>query len=258
MVNRTATQLVIWDWNGTLLDDAVLCCDIANTMREERGMPPLGGVDAYRRVFRFPIIAYYRAMGYTFETESYDDISVEFHWRYSELVPACPLYPEAKRALSAVQALGVPQLLLSVTEQSRLSWQAELAGVTGYFTSILGQKDDLAYGKADMARQVIAESGLDGRAVLFVGDTNHDAEIAADIGCRCALLTKGHQTRETLAACGVPLIESLLDVLPLLGEETDGADCDFAGDGEDAANRRARTRGILARVAPVVLHAGVR
>ena len=118
----------------------------------------------------------------------------------------------------------MPQLLLSVTEQSRLSWQAELAGVTGYFTRILGQKDDLAYGKADMARQVIAESGLDRRAVLFVGDTNHDAEIAADIGCRCALLTKGHQTRETLAACGVPLIESLLDVLPLLGEETDGAD----------------------------------
>lgn len=224
MVNRTATQLVIWDWNGTLLDDAALCCDIANTMREERGIPPLDGVDAYRRVFRFPIIAYYRAMGYTFETESYDDISVEFHRRYSELVPACPLYPEAKRALSAVQALGVPQLLLSVTEQSRLRWQAELAGVTGYFTRILGQKDDLAYGKADMARQVIAESGLDRRAVLFVGDTNHDAEIAADIGCRCALLTKGHQTRETLAACGVPLIESLLDVLPLLGEEMDGAD----------------------------------
>ena len=44
MVNRTATQLVIWDWNGTLLDDAALCCDIANTMREERGMPPLDGV----------------------------------------------------------------------------------------------------------------------------------------------------------------------------------------------------------------------
>ena len=43
MVNRTATQLVIWDWNGTLLDDAALCCDIANTMREERGMPPLDG-----------------------------------------------------------------------------------------------------------------------------------------------------------------------------------------------------------------------
>ena len=224
MVRRAGVQLVIWDWNGTLLDDAALCYSIANAMREERGMPPLDGVNEYRRLFRFPIIEYYRAMGYTFETESYDDISVEFHRRYMELVPHCPLYPEAKETLAAVQAMGVPQLLLSVTEQSRLCWQAGLAGVTGYFTRILRQKDDLAYGKADMARQVIAESGLESGAVLFVGDTNHDAAIAADIGCRCALLTRGHQTRDTLAACGVPLIESLTEVLPLLEGATDGAD----------------------------------
>lgn len=216
MVKTPKTKLLIWDWNGTLLDDTEMCYTIANSMRVARGMEPLAGVDAYRAVFRFPIIEYYRAMGYTFETESYDDISVEFHSLYEERAPYCPLYREAKETLEAVRALGVEQLLLSVTSQKRLEWQAEIAGVAGYFSHILGQKDDLAYGKADMARQVIAQSGLEPDSVLFIGDTHHDAEIAASVGCRAALLACGHQTRETLNCCGVPLIDSLSELPGLL------------------------------------------
>lgn len=216
MVNRTRTRLLIWDWNGTLLDDTLLCYSIANDMRRERGMAPFESVDAYRRVFRFPVIEYYRAMGYTFETESYDDVSVEFHRLYEQRAPGCPLYPEAVDTLRAVRAMGVEQILLSVTAQSRLEWQARLAGVDGYFSHILGQGDDLGTGKAEMARRVIRESGLAPQDVLFVGDTHHDAEIAASVGCRSALLTCGHQTRGTLERCGATLIDSLSELPALL------------------------------------------
>lgn len=216
MVRELQTKLVIWDWNGTLLDDTLLCYRIANDMRVERGMSPMADVEEYRRVFRFPVIEYYRAMGYTFETESYDDVSVEFHRLYEQRVPDCPLYPEAREALAAVHARGVEQLLLSVTLQKRLEQQARMTGVDGYFSRILGQRDDLGTGKAEMARQTIRESGLQPADVLFVGDTNHDAEIAASIGCRAALLTKGHQPREMLQRCGATPIDSLLDILPLL------------------------------------------
>lgn len=216
MEQGKGTRLVIWDWNGTLLDDTELCYRIANDMRVERGMAPLPDVEAYRRVFRFPIIDYYRAMGYTFETESYESISVEFHRLYEARSQDCPLYPEAKDALLAVRRRGVEQLLLSVSKQERLERQARAAGVDGCFSHILGQRDDLGAGKAEMARQVIADSGLSPQQALFVGDTDHDAQIAAAVGCRCVLLTKGHQSRETLRRCGVPLVDSLLDLLPLL------------------------------------------
>ena len=123
MEQGKGTRLVIWDWNGTLLDDTELCYRIANDMRVERGMAPLPDVEAYRRVFRFPIIDYYRAMGYTFETESYESISVEFHRLYEARSQDCPLYPEAKDALLAVRRRGVEQLLLSVSKQERLERQ---------------------------------------------------------------------------------------------------------------------------------------
>ena len=68
------TKLLIWDWNGTLLDDTAYCFDITNAMRRERGMAPLQDLDTYRGLFSFPVIDYYRDMGYTFETESYEAI----------------------------------------------------------------------------------------------------------------------------------------------------------------------------------------
>ena len=30
---------VLWDWNGTLLDDAALCCELLNTMLAATGAP---------------------------------------------------------------------------------------------------------------------------------------------------------------------------------------------------------------------------
>ena len=168
MVTATRTRLLIWDWNGTLLDDTQFCYGIANRMRVERGMPPLEGVDAYRRVFRFPIIDYYRAMGYTFETESYDDVSVAFHRLYEQGVACCPLTPGARETLLAVRARGVEQILLSVTAQRRLEREAALKGVADCFSELLGQRDDLGAGKAEMARQVIAGSGLSPQQATYI------------------------------------------------------------------------------------------
>ena len=64
-------DLVIWDWNGTLLDDTELCYRIANEMRIERGMTPMLGIEEYREFFTFPVIDYYKRMGYTFDTEPF-------------------------------------------------------------------------------------------------------------------------------------------------------------------------------------------
>lgn len=45
---------VIWDWNGTIFDDAERCVEIANGMLSRRELPVLS-LDQYRETFRFPI-----------------------------------------------------------------------------------------------------------------------------------------------------------------------------------------------------------
>ena len=206
-------KLVIWDWNGTILDDAAVCYGIANDMRRERGMPLMPTVDDYREVFGFPIIDYYRRMGYTFEQESYEDISVEFHRLYMERVSRCPLRQGALDTIQAIRQRGVGQVLLSATGQQLLDEQIRLFGLTGRFDEVLGLADNLAYGKAELARGYIARAGVSQAETVFVGDTEHDFEVSSAVGCRALLLTGGHHSAQKLKSCGVPVLDSVRDVL---------------------------------------------
>ncbi len=209
-------DLVIWDWNGTLLDDTELCYGIANDMRLERGMRLMRDVEEYRTYFTFPVIDYYRRMGYTFETEPFENISRQFVAMYAERFPLCPLQPCVKEALSAVLESGARQVLLSATGQEKLDEQVEHFGLGQYFERVIGGSNNLANGKADYAVEFLRESGVDPARAMFVGDTDHDFEIATSIGCGSAILVAGHQSRSHLETLGAKLIESLCEVPGLL------------------------------------------
>ena len=90
MIFNRNFDLVIWDWNGTLLDDTDMCYGIANEMLIERGMNRMQGIEEYRRHFMFPVIDYYRRMGYTFETEPFENISREFVAMYAGALSRLP------------------------------------------------------------------------------------------------------------------------------------------------------------------------
>ena len=47
---------VIWDFNGTILDDVQIGIDSVNVLLRKRGLPTVASVDADREVFEFPII----------------------------------------------------------------------------------------------------------------------------------------------------------------------------------------------------------
>ena len=53
---------VVWDWNGTLVDDAKLCVDIVNGILSEHMMPAVS-LEFYRDHFSFPVSSYYEKIG---------------------------------------------------------------------------------------------------------------------------------------------------------------------------------------------------
>ncbi|MCX6282944.1 MAG: hypothetical protein NTW31_01715 [Bacteroidetes bacterium] len=78
MFNKFADyKHIIWDWNGTLLDDAWLCVEVMNGMLEKRGLEKVS-LDFYRSVFTFPVRDYYEKLGYDFEKEPFEEVGMEF------------------------------------------------------------------------------------------------------------------------------------------------------------------------------------
>ena len=54
MINATKYQHIIWDWNGTLLNDAWLFVDIMNGILKQHDMEMIT-IKKYRDIFGFPI-----------------------------------------------------------------------------------------------------------------------------------------------------------------------------------------------------------
>ena len=213
-------ELLIWDWNGTILDDAGVCRQIADIMLGERGIPTLPDMDAYRAVFGFPIKSYYEKMGYRFgpEDEPYEHVADEFIVLYDRLYRTAALRPGIVDFLDRRKGEGYRQVLLSATRRDQLLEQVAAFGDVGdRFEQKLGLTDHYAFSKAALAKAFIEGQGIPRERTLFIGDTDHDFEVSSAIGCPCVLLEGGHQSRERLLKMGVPVLRDLNELEAYLG-----------------------------------------
>lgn len=222
MKNPSKYDHIIWDWNGTLLDDAWLCVDVMNGVLSRRGMPTLTP-EAYENIFGFPVIDYYRRLGFDFDRESFEVSGTEFIVEYEKRRHEARLQPGALETLKAVRAVGIPQSLLSAYKQGTLDELTGYLGVKEFFTAVVGLDNHYAHGKVEAARHLMAQIGrvsshgeIQGKGILLVGDTVHDREVGDAIGVECVLVPSGHQSRARLERLGVPVLDSVSEVIGLV------------------------------------------
>ena len=190
---------VLWDFNGTLLDDVEASIESANALLERHGLPRIDSIEEYRRLFGFPIIDYYRRLGFDFERDSYADLAVEWVAYYLKYSALSTLYSDVPVCLERVHMLGLSQLVLSATERGMLERQILDLGIRSQFDGLLGMENIHAYSKEEIALGWRAQNP-DAR-ILLIGDTDHDADVARAIGADCILLSCGHQSAQRLCAC---------------------------------------------------------
>ena len=181
---------VVWDWNGTLLDDVDACVRAMNRMLRRRKMPAID-LAGYRDRFGFPVIDYYRGLGFDLRRERFETLALEYVREYRSASVGVRLQPGAAETLSRLRDLGCRQVILSAMEATALREQVSGQGVLGYFDGIIGSETIHAFGKIPAARGFFGPGGPRGR--VLVGDTYHDYEVAASLGCPCVLVRNGHQ-----------------------------------------------------------------
>lgn len=200
---------VIWDWNGTLLDDVPVCIDVINHLLRLRNLPEVPSQAYYRSVFTFPVIKYYEALGFEWEKEDFTQVAQAYVSAYQRSVFQCDLQPGARELLSGLQRAGLRQAVVSAARQDHLVMQVAPFDLFSYFTELIGTKDNLAESKTKLAQAFLSKAGIPPQSVLFIGDTVHDYETAAACGSRCVLVAQGHQDARRLRETGVPVAKSL-------------------------------------------------
>lgn len=205
---------ILWDFNGTVYDDVEACRQSTNHLLRERGLPEMASVQVYRDVFDFPVSVYYERVGFDFSREPFSVVAPLWVAEYERRSRDCTLYPDVAESMRRFRAQGYRQEILSASEADMLAGQIRSLGIDTLLDGWNGMDNIHAVSKEALAVAWAARHP-DARAVL-IGDTTHDAAVAAAMGADCILFDGGHMSRERLLPCGVPVIHRIRELWDML------------------------------------------
>ncbi|WP_174527787.1 HAD family hydrolase [Micromonospora maritima] len=202
---------LVWDWNGTLLDDLDLVVRATNVAFASAGGPAVSA-DEHRTRFRRPIADYYAEMlGRAVDAEAFGALDRIFHDAYRAGLTSCAL---AADATSAIAAWPGSQSLLSMWFHDELVPTVHTYGLTPHFRRVDGLRAAVGGGpKAEWLEKHLAELGLDGADVVLIGDSLDDADAATAVGAAAVLYTGGLSDPAVLRASGHPTADTLTEAV---------------------------------------------
>ena len=206
---------VIWDWNGTLIDDVWLCLDILNSILCSHEKPIVSR-DQYIDLFKHPVKQYYEELGFDFSRISFVDIAIVYNNEYDKNRHRCNLHQDVELTLPLIHSAGIKQSVLSAYQQHRLEDSAKLFGIESYFEKLVGLEDCYAHSKLDRGRDWVSESGFKPSETLLIGDTLHDYDVANELGLDCILIAKGHNSKKRLLDCKCVVLDSVKETTAYL------------------------------------------
>ena len=205
---------VIWDWNGTLLDDAWLCVEILNEILCARGKRPITH-RRYMEEFGFPVKDFYERIGFDFSDEPFEALARDYIGKYDARCRECTLHDRALDVVRRCKECGIEQSVLSAYHRQRLEGMLDFFDLRPLFARVVGLDDYHAHGKIEQGVRLVAESGFDSGQAVLIGDTIHDHEVAQEAGADCILFAGGHYLEQRLRSCGVPVVSSLGQLLKM-------------------------------------------
>ena len=188
---------IIWDWNGTLLNDIDLCVQVVSHLLADRGLRPIDR-HQYRQSFRFPVVEYYEDLGFDTDQDSFEQISREFIQIYQNQVHSCSLFNGCTELLQELSSQGIRHSILSAAHEQDLKTLLNRYGIADHFDHVCGQRDHYAHGKLARGRELINQLKASPDQVMLVGDTDHDAQVARELNIDALILADGHQCLERL------------------------------------------------------------
>lgn len=186
-------DVIVWDWNGTLLNDSYHTHIVISQILEKEGLTPIS-IEDYRKYFGFPISSYYASLGLPSEGPEFDRIAKDFIDNYRVFNNELQLYDDTIALLETVKAQSKNQYILSAAQYEDLLLQMKPFDIHKYFNDISGAQDIYAHGKIGQAQAMkpyFEQKGY--KKGLYVGDTDHDFEVSQVLGFDFCFSAEGHQ-----------------------------------------------------------------
>lgn len=198
---------IIWDWNGTIVDDSYVFVEIMNSFLSDFNLKTIS-IHDYKQNFCFPVKDYYTKLGLNLSDNDFNKLSVDFIKRYKRVMRNPPLKKNITKILRFLKKNNYNQYIVSAQEQGLLEKSISFYSLDCFFDKAWGLNNNLAVSKIKLAQKAFKSFSHNTKA-LVIGDTIHDYEVSSALDCSCCLVSWGHNSRSRLKTTGAPIAESI-------------------------------------------------
>ncbi|MGY2933266.1 MULTISPECIES: HAD family hydrolase [unclassified Bradyrhizobium] len=215
---------LVFDWNGTLLDDADALLQTTNTILDRFGRAAID-MHTFRDHFDVPLSAFYRNLGMSeseIETVDSHDSAI-FHDTYEPLASKAELREGARCILETARQQEVPSIIVSNHIVDPLITQLRRHGIDDCVAEVLAFESRATQykstSKGERLHLYMRAYNLNPSSTFIIGDMPVETDIARELGLISVAITGGFVSETRLRAAQPDyLIEDHHKLLPILQE----------------------------------------
>lgn len=201
---------IVWDFNGTLIDDVGAALSSVNDMLTRRGQSRID-LARYKSAVDSPISKFYDEV-FLPGTVDFKRDCYEFDEGYEKHLRPNPIMEGAREVVSCFNSRGIRQVVISASMQEKVRNRLKDISLLEYFDDVLARNDLLAADKTYLAKKYFQDNNINPAETVVIGDCVADYDMAKALSCDCILTTKGHQGREEFKSINPVVIDSLLEL----------------------------------------------
>ena len=199
---------IIFDWNGTLVDDSWVFVDVLNSLLISRKLSRINE-KKYKNLFCFPIKDFYSELGVDVSKNAFSLLEKQFIKEYTQRMFDANLFDVTVSVLKKLLDMGFTLSVLSASHQQILDQLINHYQLKEYFLHVVGVNNFGAYGKFNQGKRLMENLNYKYNELLYVGDMDQDYFIAKKLKISCILLSCGHQSRARLEKVTSNVVDSL-------------------------------------------------
>lgn len=197
MTNSRQFDLLVFDWDGTLVDSTGHIAASIQAACADLGLPVPSSEDA-RHVIG---LGMHDALTYLvpqLETDRYRELADRYRYHFLAGDEAVESFPMVEEGIARLNAMGY--VLAVATGKSRVGLDRALRKVAfgTCFTATRCGDEGFPKPHPDMLIHIMENTGTSASRTLMIGDTSHDLQLAANAGAHALAVSYGAHPPETL------------------------------------------------------------
>ena len=205
---------IIFDWNGTLVDDTEIFVDVLNELLEYRNLPKIN-IKLYKNLFCVPVKDFYSKIGIDTSNHEFRNLEKQIIHEYKKRMFNANLFEDTVNTLKKLKSLGYSMSILSASHQTILDNLVQHYQINHYFLNVMGVDNFSANGKYLKGKQLIDKINYKLKDLVYIGDIDQDYLVSNKLNIDCILISRGHQAKERLEVLTPFVIGSMVDLCKL-------------------------------------------